>query len=510
MELDADLIEGFVRAFLLKRFDKPTPIPNFHKELWELFCSSEKYVGAAAPRGHAKSTAITHSYTLASVLFRVRRFVVLVSDTETQAVQFLNDIKMELTDNSDLQQLFDIDKFIKFTESDVIVRFKDGTMFRILAKGSEQSLRGLKWNGMRPDLIICDDMENDELVMNKERREKFMRWIYGALIPALSPDGIMRVVGTVLHLDSFLEQIMPKPWDKSTVRTELVDWTDKNLVPINRRSMWIAKRWRAHNDDLSEILWPTRFTKERLREIRADYTERGIPDVYSQEYLNYPLDPLRAYFKKSDFVEMSQGDKSDILEHRRPLTYYIADDPAVSEHERADYTAIIICGMDSNGTLYLIEALKDRIDTREHIDLLFDLYEKYQPEFIAIEKEKITKAIGPFLREEMFKRNRFPLIVEVTPSKDLELRARSWQGRMRIGGVKFDKSADWYPVYESELTTFPRGTKDDYVAASAVMGLALDRMIEAPTKDEVDEDAYNEQYHLYMDTNNGRSSVTGY
>ena len=416
---------------------------------------------------------------------------------------------MELTDNQDLQTLFDIDKFLKFTESDIIVQFKDGTKFRILAKGSEQSLRGLKWSGMRPDLILCDDMENDELVMNKERREKFMRWIYGALIPALSPDGIMRVVGTVLHLDSFLEQIMPKNWDKHTIREELKDYS------TNTKSMWKTIRWRAHNDDMSQILWESRFPKETLLAIRRDYLEKGIPDVYSQEYLNYPLDPTRAYFKKGDFIEMSNGEKQDILEKRKLLVYYIADDPAVSEKERADYTAIIVCGMDSTGKLYMVDMMKDRIDTRDHINLLFDLNEKYKPEFIAIEKEKITQAIGPFLREEMIKRGKFPLILEIPhASKDLTTRAQSWQGRMRIGGVKFDKSHDMYPIYEAELSTFPRGTKDDFVAASAVLGMALDRMVEAPTREEQDEDDYNEQYHIHMgpggEENNGRSKTTGY
>jgi predicted phage terminase large subunit-like protein len=507
MKLDANLIEGFVRAFLLKRFDKPTPIPEFHKELWSLFCRDDRYVAAAAPRGHAKSTAITHSYTLANVLFRLKKFVVIVSDTETQAVQFLNDIKLELTDNEDLKALFDFDKFIKYTENDIVVQFKDGGRFRILAKGSEQSLRGMKWMGKRPDLVLCDDMENDELVMNKERREKFMRWIYGALIPCLSPDGIMRVVGTVLHLDSFLEQVMPKPWNRETIREELKDWSN---VP---QGMWVGVRWRAHNDEIDEILWASRFPKETLKKIRQDYVERGIPDVYSQEYLNYPLDPTRAYFKKSDLLEMSRSDKEDIIERKKPLTYYIADDPAVSEHERADYTAIVICGMDADGTLYMVEAIRDRIDTREHIDLLFDLYQKYKPEFIAIEKEKITKAIGPFLREEMLKRQMFPLIVEIPHgNKDLEMRARSWQGRMRIGSVKFDKSADWYPIYEAEVTTFPRGTKDDLVSASAIMGMALDRMVEAPTKEQIEEDEYEEQYQLYLNAEgmNGRSQYTGY
>jgi phage terminase large subunit-like protein len=107
----------------------------------------------------------------------------------------------------------------------------------------------------------------------------------------------------------------------------------------------------------------------------------------------------------------------------------------------------------------------------------------------------------------------FPLIVEIPHgNKDLELRARSWQGRMRIGSVKFDKAADWYPIYEAELTTFPRGTKDDFVSASAIMGMALDRMVEAPTKEEIDEAEWEEQYQIMVNSEglNGRSAVTGY
>jgi predicted phage terminase large subunit-like protein len=387
---------------------------------------------------------------------------------------------------------------------------QEGHQFRIIAVGSEQKIRGLIWNGKRPDLILCDDMENDELVMNKERREKFMRWIYGALLPVLSPSGIIRVVGTILHMDSFLESLMPKDWDKFTVRSDLKD------ISVDPKSGWKAVRYRAHNEDFSEILWKSRFPKEVLLAIRHDYLKRGIPDVYSQEYLNYPLDPTRAYFKRADFIDLTIQNREDIKQNKKPLVYYIAIDPAISEHERADYTALIVCGMDSDGFLYMVAALKDRIDAREQIDLIFTLYEKYEKlggcEFIAIEKEKITQALGPFIREEMLRRQRFPQIIEIPHgNKDLEMRARSWQGRMRIGSVKFDKSAEWYPIYESEMTTFPRGVKDDYVAASAILGLALDKMIEAPTSKELADLEYEEEYKIYMGhETDGRCKSTGY
>ena len=52
----------------------------------------------AAPRAHAKSTSVTQSYTLASVLFRESDNAVILSDTDFQAIQFLGDIKMEMNE----------------------------------------------------------------------------------------------------------------------------------------------------------------------------------------------------------------------------------------------------------------------------------------------------------------------------------------------------------------------------------------------------------------------------
>lgn len=500
----AKMIEGFQSTLLRKRFDQPSQTPDCHREWWELCCSDKKFVAIAAPRGHAKSTAISHTYGLAAVLFRQAPFLVLVSDTETQAVQFLNDIKMEINDNTDLQVLFGFKRWVKYTESDVVVEMNDGYQFRILAKGSEQSLRGLKWNGMRPKLIICDDMENDELVMNKDRREKFFRWIYGALIPCLAPDGKMRVVGTVLHMDSFLEQMMPKHWDKFTQQSGLKVWSTK------LKSMWEGVKYRAHNEDFSEILWKERFDRTKLMEIRKEYYEKGIPDVYSQEYLNYPLDPTRAYFKSKDFLSLTHKDEVEIEEKRKPLSYYVGIDLAISASERADYSVFVVAGMDSEGILYIMDVTRERMDGREIIDQIFALEKRWRPEFISIEKEKISKAIGPFLFEEMPKRNLFPQIVEITPSKDLQTRARSIQARLRAGMVKFDKKKDWYPTLEAEMTAFPRATHDDQVSALAVLGLALDKMVEAPTLTELEDKDWEEDMQISGFDLFGRNPVTGY
>lgn len=503
--LTSQVIKGFVGSCLVKRFDGSLPIPAIHEEWWDLCCSPEKFVAIAAPRSHAKSTAISLSYVLANVLFRERQFVLLVSDTETQACLFLGNIKQELQDNEDIIRLFGIKKnnkgevvFIKDSESDIIVELDDGHQFRIMAKGSEQKLRGLLWNGKRPDLIILDDLENDEIVMNKDRREKFRRWFYGALLPSRSSYGIVRYVGTVLHMDAMLERLMPRDHDKQTVHTELKTTT-------TRKSLWKSVKYKAHNEDYSEILWKDKFSKDDFIKLREEYMDMGLPDVYSQEYLNIPIDESVSYFKKNDFLPIREEDK------KSKLNYYVAADLAISETEKADFTAIAVGGIDENNMLQVKNVIRDKMDGRTIVDTLIQIQKIYNPEMIAIEEGQITKAIGPFLREEMVKQNVFLNILPLKPHRtDKIMRARSIQARMRAGAVKFDKSSEWYPILEDECLKFPRARHDDQVDAIAYLGLMIDRYIPALTKEEVDEEEYEEELHTSGYYLQGKNETTGY
>ena len=502
IKLTSTIIEGFVGSILAKRFDQATAIPQFHKELWEYACSDLKCVAISAPRGHAKSTAGTIAYTLSMVLFRNAKYVVIVSDTETQAIMFVNAIKQELQDNPDIGPFFLLkqdDKGVKFakdTESDVIVEFQDGHQCRIVAKGAEGSLRGMLWDGTRPDLIIMDDMENDELVMNKDRREKLSRWVYAALIPLLRPGGKIRYWGTILHINSFLESLMPSMSDKTTVIEDL-------KIYSTRKSMWKGVKYKAHNKDFTKFLWPERFNKDFFVEKREEYARIGLLDLYSQEYLNYPIDEGSAYYRKQDFQKLEEEHK------KRIMRFYVTVDLAISQDEKADYSAFLIAGVDEERKIHIVDCIKERLDAREIIDTIFVLNKIYTPEVIGIEKMQVSQAIGPFLREEMIRRGEFPFIKEMSHmNKDKPTRGRSMQGRMRAKTVYFDKEEDWYPALEEELTQFPRSRNDDMADAFAYLGLLLDEVLEAPTNRELQEE---EHELLYTEHNSyGRNRTTGY
>jgi len=504
MQLTPEIIEGFVGSCLYKNFHNAVKSPPIHREWWTLCCSPEKFVAIAAPRGHAKSTAITFAYVLAAVLFRQSSYVIILSDTEGQATLFLNDIKKELIENEDIIQLFGVEKIEKDQETDIIVRMTDGHRFRIQAKGSEQRVRGLKWRNQRPDLIVGDDLENDEIVMNPERRDKFRRWMNGALLPILSKDGMIRIVGTILHIDSYLENRMPRLQSASTV-VEPLKISSKAKI-----GAWKAVKYRAHDETFENILWPEMYDEQWLRAKRHDLTTQGQADLYNQEYLNYPIDETRAMFRRSDLLPITNEQFEGIMEGRLPLYYYVGVDLAVSKTKRADFSAYVVVGVDANSHMFLVEVIHGRYDTKESIDLFFELQEKYNPQWFAMEKGIMTKAIGPFLEDEMFRRGQFLNFELITASVDKEERARSIVGRVRVHGVRFFKDADWYPTFETELCQFPRGQHDDQVDAFSLIGLGLMKIAAAPTQQDLQDEEYEDEKRRDGARMDGRSSVTGY
>lgn len=501
MNLTSELIHGFSGSILSKRYDNAVPTPNFHLELWDLFCSSWPLVAVAAPRGHGKSTAVSHAYILANVLFRSRRFVLIVSDTETQAVNFLNDIKQDLKDNEDLINLFQIKGFKKETETDIIVEMEDGHTFRVLVRGAEQRVRGLKWNQLRPDLIVCDDLENEELVYNKDRREKFRRWFNAALLPCRAKHGVVRVVGTVLHLDSLLNRLLPEDSDRFTVIEPLKTYSSRKHVE------WKSIRYRAHDPEFEHILWPEMYDKQFFIDKKADLTNQGLPEIYAQEYLNYPIDESTAFFKRIDFLEIPKFQLDAIKNEEVNINYYVGVDLAVSTEDRTDFSVFVVAAVDDRGILNIVDVRKARQDTLEILNEFFALQIKYKPEWFAMEKGTITKSIGPVLNAEMLSRNLFIRLELQTANKDKPTRARGLQARLRAGGIRFDKAASWYPDLEDEMVRFPKARHDDIVDALAWLGLTFDSIQHSLSPEEEDEIEYAA---FKKEQPQGRSSVCGY
>lgn len=483
VQLTADLIEAFSGTFLSPLYDQPKPTPELHRRMWRLYCSDAPNCAFAAPRNHAKSTAGTHDYGLAVALFREQEYIIILGATEEMAIEHLGDIANELRDNEDLIREFGIKEFLTDQKTEIIVECDDGHQFRFIARGAEQKIRGKKWKGKRPGLILGDDIEDDEQVENRDRRKKFFNWLVRAAKQALRDGGKMRVHGTILHEDSALAKLMKHP-------------------------AWVSECHRAHAsfDDFSEILWPEKFPEARLRAIRQEFIDGMDAAGYSQEYLNDPFDNSEAYLRRGDFLPMSEEDAA------ADKLVYAGVDFAISKADKANRTSFTVGGRCSRNLVHVIDQRTGRWNGLEIIDELFSVQARWSPEWVFVEDGQIWKAIEKMVYNEMRDREAWINIQVVPATKDKATKGRPFQRRHRAGGMRFDKSADWYPAYEAELLRFTGVSEallDDQFDSTAILckGFELSPLVE-----EHDFEAEEAQQMRRDDPKRGegRSNVTGY
>lgn len=455
--LTADMIAGFTQQFVLANLDNPLAVPDFHRDLWMEACSSKRLVSLICPRGHGKSTAITEIATLAHIMFKIKDYGIIISDTLDQAVLFLGGIKALIEGSDEMQEFFGFKRWLKDGQTEVIGLFEDGRQFNLTALGRGQRIRGRLWRNKRPNWIVCDDIEDEKSVESDDQREATIRWLYRAVIPAMSDTGCIRVTGTILHLDAMLYRLHHNP-------------------------AWKSILYKAHKsfNDFDEILWPEKFPEWRLREIQKAYVEEGNPDQYSTEYLNDPIDQSEAYFSEDDFIPMEPEDSN------LPMEYYGAVDFAISDDDRAAYTAIVIGGLAADGLLRIVKVLRYRSnDALLHVNNLIALQQAYNVQLWAIEKGQIQGTMEGILYDQMLQTGvTLNMDPDTVPRGEKRGRARSFQGLMRANKVRWDTRAAWYPDCKIELLQFPKGRYKDQVDALAWLGRLIAQFAPALTKEE--------------------------
>ena len=499
VQLTADLIEAFAGAFLSPRYDDAKPTPPFHRAAWTLYSSNHSQVGCVAPRDHAKSTALTFDYMLAELLFRSSDYAILISSTEDKAAEQLTNISDELHDNVDLRAEFQVLDFEVDGKTEIVVRFVDGHRFRILARGAEQKIRGAMWKGKRPNLIVCDDMEDDEQVENKDRRAKFRRWFFRAAKQALSKSGKIRVHGTILHEDSLLAR-------------------------LQKNRTWMFQFYKAHNsfDDFSGILWPERWTEEQLRLRQEEFIADGDAAGYSQEFLNDPQDNMSAFLRKDDFIPMQFP-----IDYESPKKIAAAWDFAVSKADLANRTSCTVGGKDLSNVIHFLDfhvgrwnpsASPQEVARGEKgwIDLMFEVEERWHPDAHFVEGGIIWNAVKNIIFQEMQVRDRFLEIIVLNPVKDKASRGVTLKKRHRAGATRWNTNAEGYDSAKDELLRFTGSSAarlDDQFDSAVTLCMGFDTTNLVEREDFFDDEDWEmeEGFHNRGGvTDRGRSGVTGY
>jgi hypothetical protein len=216
------------------------PTADFQKEIISIAeDQNQKNAFIVAFRGSAKSTLTTLALPLWSIVGKhKKKFIIIISQTQSQARLILANIRRELETN----QLFIKDFGHLSTDpannewnSSTIVIGKSGTRISVYSTG--ESIRGIRHLATRPDLIIGDDLEDLASVKNKEIRDQTYSWFTGDVIPVGDPDTKMIVIGNLLHEDS----LMMKLKNRTTNEPSSGQFFEYPLLSLDNVTAWPGK-----------------------------------------------------------------------------------------------------------------------------------------------------------------------------------------------------------------------------------------------------------------------------
>lgn len=283
-------------------------------------------------RDHSKTT-FTQMMVIYLALKEDFKVCLWVSKSYDAAEEMLLAIKLQFEENQRLIHDFGSQRTLGTWENGRFV-LKNGVSFRAL--GRSQSPRGTKQSESRPDLIVCDDLDDDELVRSQEQLQKAWEWMMGALFAAMSIGGFKRfiVLNNRIAGDSLMGRFIPKSQNHERI----------NIL-----------------DDAGQPSWKERFSLEECNHM----IESLGTHLAQREYFNNPV-IAGSTFKK----EWIQWKKMDPIGKYKYLVAYL--DPSFKDKKNSDHKSWLLVGL-VKGEVHIIKAYCSVASVQEMVGWGYEL-----------------------------------------------------------------------------------------------------------------------------------------
>lgn len=445
---------------------------TMHKDLYKKFQGLiEAGLGAksadAAPRGNAKSTLATLVLPLWCVVSKKRKFVAAISDTTEQAEGFVEFIKAELEINERLQEDFPeaCGKGRTWKVGHIVTA--NGVLIR--AWGSGKRIRGARHGSARPDLVICDDLENDENVESPDQRRKMSDWFFKAVMKIGSPSTIYIIVGTILHYDSLLSKLLNQPgWIGKKYKAVIKfstsplweEWerlyaerkVDSAQLPetANCQPSTADLFFEKHKAEMlagTEVLWPEVEPYYYLMKMRVS----DGPAAFDSEKQNEPINPDDCVFSEEWFQYFDTLPKD--------CQYFAACDPSMGKaSHKADPSAIIVGAVGRDGIIHIVEADIVKRHPDRIMEALFTFHWLYKFQNISIEEVAFQEFFKDQLIKESARKRVYLPVRGCLPSGSKENRIMRLQAPIKNGHIRFRRDQR---ILLDQLKYFPKADHDD-------------------------------------------------
>jgi phage terminase large subunit-like protein len=314
--------------------------------------------------------------------------------------------------------------------------------------------------GMHCDIAVLDDVVTGDNSYTDLGRET-VKTQYSYLSSIEGADAQEWVVGTRYHPKDLYSEMM----EMGEVLYDDEGYETGEVEPIYEK---FERAVEDSGDGTGEFLWPRQqrsdgvwfgFDRKVLAIKRGKYLDRT---QFRAQYYNDPNDPgeMRIgrdkfqYYDKS-FLSESSG---NWYYHGNKLNIFASIDFAYSTSKRADYTAIVVIGVDADWNIYVLEIRRFKTTRiKEYFDELLEVHSKWGFKKLAAEVTAAQQAIVEELKDSYIKP--YGLYLSVVPIKPTKNEGTKEERLAAILEPKYDNRAVWHykggncQVLEDELVS---------------------------------------------------------
>ena len=326
---------------------KATPCAPFHVSAANKILKDRNLKAAFQwHRGAAKSTNmdVFVPMWLMAQEHREINVMVLVGKSEDNAKTLLGDIQAELQYNQRYIHDFGEQYNVGTWEEGEFVTRSEVAFF---ARGRGQSPRGLRYRSHRPDYVVIDDLDDDELVESPARVTKLFDWVRSALFGTLDGGrGRFIMVGNLIAKNSVLAK-----------------WCDIKSVHVTKVNIYDSK---------GNISWASKWTPQEVKDIENVVGYRA----FQKEYMNNPI--IEGAIFRNEWIRWG---KRPAWSKFSEIVLYI--DPSFKGSIKNDYKAAKLWGK-AGTTLYHLRAFVRQSSVAEMVRWCYDLYEWTREQGISV------------------------------------------------------------------------------------------------------------------------------
>lgn len=337
------------------------------------------------------------------------------------------------------------------------------------------STAGLTTNttGWHADVIVADDLVVPENAYTEDGRESVSKKA-SQFTSIRNAGGFTMACGTRYH-----------PADIYYVwKNQYYDVYDDDGIKIDEKPVWEVKEYAVEKDNI--FVWPRTirpdgktfgFDLKVLARIKAEYSDRI---QFFAQYYNDPNDPGSDRISRDKFQYFNpralkrEGGRWFYAGKR--LNIYAAVDFAFSLSKAADYTAIVVIGIDSDSNIYVLDIDRFKSDkTLEYFQHIKQLHAKWKFNKLRAEVTVAQKVIVNGIKEYVKKDGLTLSVEEYRPSKSEGSKEERIAASLEH---KYDnlevwhQEGGWTSVLEEELILARPAHDDIKDALASALGIA--------------------------------------